>query len=185
MPVTRRNFLKLSGATAAGAFLGGTSFLTGCKPTDKLKGARETTTICPYCGVGCSLIVSAKDGNIINIEGDPDHPINRGSLCAKGASIYQLANNPYKRRLDKVQYRKPGGTEFEEITWDQAFKMISERIKDVRDKTFVEKVNNLPVNRTAGLVALGGAALDSEECYAWSKFARLMGITNLEHQARI
>ena len=185
MPVTRRNFLKLSGATAAGAFLGGTSFLTGCKPTDKLKGARETTTICPYCGVGCSLIVSAKDGNIINIEGDPDHPINRGSLCAKGASIYQLANNPYTRRLDKVQYRKPGGTEFEEITWDQAFKMISERIKDVRDKTFIEKVNNNPVNRTAGLVGLGGAALDSEECYAWSKFARLMGITNLEHQARI
>ena len=80
MPVTRRNFLKLSGATAAGAFLGGTSFLTGCKPTDKLKGAKETTTICPYCGVGCSLIVSARDGKVITIEGDPDHPINRGSL---------------------------------------------------------------------------------------------------------
>lgn len=185
MPVTRRNFLQLSGATAAGAFLGGTSFLTGCKPYEKLKGAKETTTICPYCGVGCSLIVSARDGKIINIEGDPDHPINRGSLCSKGASIYQLAANPYKRRLDKVQYRKPGGSEFEEITWDQAFKMISERIKNVRDKTFIEKVKNQPVNRTAGLVGLGGAALDNEECYAWSKFARLMGITNIEHQARI
>jgi len=186
MPVTRRNFLKLSGATAAGAFLGGTSFLTGCKSSpDKLKGTTESTSICPYCGVGCGLIVSARGGKIVNIEGDPEHPINKGSLCAKGAALYQIASNPIKRRLDKVQYRKPGGTEWEELSWEKAFEMMAERIKDARDKTFVEKENNVTVNRTAGIAGLGGAALDNEECYVWSKFARLMGITYLEHQARI
>ena len=187
MPVTRRNFLKLSGTTAAGAFLGGTSFLTGCKPApDKLKGARESTTICPYCGVGCGLVVSARGGKIINMEGDPDHPINRGTLCSKGNAIYQIAQNPIKRRLDKVQYRKPGGTEWEEISWDEAIKKMARRIKDTRDNTFVEKEpGGYTVNRAAGLVGLGGAALDNEECYVWSKFARTIGISYLEHQARI
>jgi formate dehydrogenase major subunit len=188
MPVTRRNFLKLSGATAAGAFLGGTSFLTGCGSTsvDKLKGAKESTTICPYCGVGCGLIVSTRGGKIINIEGDPDHPINQGSLCAKGNAIYQIAINPIKRRLDKVQYRRPGGDKWEEISWDQAIKMIARRVKDTRDKTFIEKDNNgVTVNRASGLFSLGGAALDNEECYLVSKFARLLGITYLEHQARL
>ncbi len=186
MPVTRRNFLKLSGATAAGAFLGGASFLTGCKQVpDKLRGATESTTICPYCGVGCGLIVSARDGKVINIEGDPDHPINRGSLCSKGSALYQIAVNPIKKRLDKVQYRKPGGTKWEELSWDKAMKMISERVKDVRDETFIEKEGKFTVNRAQGLVGLGGAALDNEECYAWSKFARIMGISYLEHQARI
>jgi len=186
MPVTRRNFLKLSGTTAAGAFLGGTTFLTGCKTAPKkLKGATESTTICPYCGVGCGLVVSARNGKIINMEGDPDHPINRGTLCSKGNAIYQVAQNPIKRRLDKVQYRKSGGTEWEEISWDVAIKKMARSIKDSRDKTFVEKEGAYTVNRAAGLVGLGGAALDNEECYAWTKFARTIGISYLEHQARI
>jgi len=186
MPVTRKDFLKLSGATAVGVFLGGTSFLTGCKSfTDKLKGTKETTTICPYCGVGCGLVVSARDGKVVNIEGDPNHPINRGSLCSKGVSLYQVGRNPINKRLDRVRYRRPGGTEWEEITWEKAFEMMAERIKDARDKTFVAKENNITANRTAGIIGLGGAALDNEECYVWSKFARLMGITYLEHQARI
>ena len=186
MPVTRRNFLKLSGSTAAGAFFGGTAFLTGCKSApDKLRGAKETTTICPYCGVGCGLVVAARDGKIINMEGDPDHPINRGTLCSKGNAIYQVAQNPIKRRLDKVRYRRPGGTEWEELSWEKAVKMIARRVKDTRDKTFVEKEGAYTVNRTQGLVGMGGAALDNEECYAWSKFARIMGISYLEHQARI
>lgn len=186
MPITRRDFLKLSGVTAAGAFFGGIPFLTGCKKTpDKLKGAKESTTICPFCGVGCGMIVSARDGKVINIEGDPDHPINKGSLCSKGSALQQVAVNPLQRRLTQVQYRKPGGTEWEVISWDKAIKMIGKRIKDVRDKTFVEKEGNYIVNRAAGLVGLGGAALDSEECYAFSKFARILGVSYLEHQARI
>jgi anaerobic selenocysteine-containing dehydrogenase len=186
MPVTRRDFLKLSGATTAGAFLGGVSFVSGCSSSvNKLAGAKETTTICPYCGVGCGLIVSARGGKIINIEGDPDHPINKGALCSKGSSIYQIAENPNKRRLTTVQYRKPYSDTWEELTWPQAISMMARRFKDSRDKTFVEKENGITVNRTNGIAGLGGAALDTEECYAWSKFARVMGITYLEHQARI
>ncbi len=185
MPISRRDFLKLSGTTAAGAFLGGVSFLTGCSKTDKLRGTKESTTICPYCGVGCGLIVSARDGKIVNIEGDPDHPINLGTLCSKGNALYQVAVNPLKKRLDKVQYRKPGSAEWETISWEQAFKLMAKRIKDTRDDTFVEKEGGYTVNRASGLVGLGGAALDNEECYVWSKFARIMGISYLEHQARI
>ncbi len=187
MPVTRRNFLKLSGATAAGAFLGGTSFLTQCSTpsVNKLKGSKESTTICPYCGVGCGLIVSNRDGKVINIEGDPDHPINQGALCSKGNALYQIATNPIKQRLDRVQYRKAGGDKWEEISWDQAVKMIARKVKDTRDKTFIENENGITVNRAAGLFNLGGAALDNEECYAVSKFARLLGVSYLEHQARL
>jgi formate dehydrogenase major subunit len=88
MPITRRDFLKLSGVTTAGAFLGGVSFLSGCKKTpDKLRGTTESSTVCPYCGVGCGLIVSTRNGRVVNIEGDPDHPINRGSLCSRGAQF--------------------------------------------------------------------------------------------------
>ncbi len=186
MPVTRRDFLKLSGFTTAGAFLGGSAFLTGCKiRPDKLSGTRERTTICPYCGVGCGLIVSTRNGRVVNIEGDPDHPINKGSLCSKGSALHQVAVNPLDRRLTKVQYRRPGGTEWEELTWDRAMEMIAERVKKTRDGSFITRKNNVTVNRTPAIVALGGAALDNEECYLWSKLARILGITYLEHQARI
>jgi len=185
MPVTRRNFLKLSGTTAAGAFFGGTAFLTGCKSTDKLQGTKESTTICPYCGVGCGLVVSARKGKIVNIEGDPDHPINRGTLCSKGNAIYQIAVNPIQRRLDKVQYRRPGGTQWEELSWDKAVKMIARKVKDTRDATFREKDGDVTVNRAEGLFSLCGAALENEEAYIVSKFGRILGINYLEHQARI
>ncbi len=184
MSVTRRDFIKLSSVTAAGSFFGGVTFLTGCKGApDKLKGTKISTTICPYCGVGCGLIVSTRGGKVVNVEGDPDHPINRGSLCSKGAALYQIAVN--ERRLTKVRYRKPYATQWEEISWNQAIGMIARRIKDTRDATFVEKENGVTVNKSMGLAGLGGAALDNEECYIWSKFARMLGITYLEHQARI
>lgn len=170
--------------TTTAALLGGTATLTGCKSgPEKLKGAKESTTICPYCGVGCGLIVSTRDGKIINIEGDPDHPINQGSLCSKGSALYQVAVN--KRRLEKVLYRKPYGTDWEEISWEDAIKKIARKVKDTRDKTFQAKDGKVTVNRANGLACLGGAALDNEECYALSKMARLLGITYLEHQARI
>jgi anaerobic selenocysteine-containing dehydrogenase len=186
MSITRRDFLKLSGFTTAGAFLGGATFLSGCKSRpDKLSGTTESTTICPYCGVGCGLIVSTRNGRVVNIEGDPDHPINKGSLCSKGSALHQVAVNPIGKRLTKVQYRKPGGTEWEEITWDRAMDMIAERVKKTRDQTFVAQENGVIVNRTPGIVGLGGAALDNEECYLWSKLARILGVSYLEHQARI
>jgi len=185
MPVTRRDFLKLSGFTTAGAFLGGATFITGCKGRpDKLSGTRESSTICPYCGVGCGLLVSTRNGRIVNIEGDPDHPINKGSLCSKGSALHQVAVNPIGRRLDKVRYRRPGGTEWEEITWDRAIDMIAERVKTARDRTFVAQENGVTVNRTEGLVGLGGAALDNEECWLYQKFLRALGLVYIEHQAR-
>jgi len=186
MTVTRREFIKLSGLTTAGAFIGGTSLITGCKPVpDKLRRAQESTTICPYCGVGCGLIVSTRNGKIINVEGDTDHPINKGTLCSKGNALFQVAVNPLDRRLKQVKYRKPGATEWEELSWDRAIKMIAQRVKETRDRTFIEKENAYTVNRASGLVGLGGAALDNEECYMWSKLARILGISYLEHQARI
>ena len=186
MTLNRKDFLKLSGSTLAGAFLGGTTFLTGCKPiSSKLKGTKTATTICPYCGVGCGIIVSSRNGRVVNVEGDPDHPINLGTLCPKGNALYQVAVNPIKRRLDKVLYRKPFGNKWEEISWDKAVSMITRRIKETRDKTFIESENGVTVNRTAGLFSLGGAALDNEECYIVSKFSRILGISYLEHQARL
>jgi len=178
--------MKLTGATAAGAFFGGSTFLTGCRSyPDKLRGARESTTICPYCGVGCGLIVSSRDGKVINVEGDPDHPINLGTLCPKGNAIYQIARNPIKRRLDRVLYRKPMSDTWEEISWEKAIAMIARKVKDTRDATFIDNENGVTVNRSGGLFSLGGAALDNEECYVVSKFARLLGISYLEHQARL
>ncbi len=145
---------------------------------------KESTTICPYCGVGCGMIVSVRDGKVINIEGDPDHPINLGSLCSKGAALYQVANN--ELRLSKVKYRAPGANSWEEKSWDWTIERIAEKIKGTRDATFqLKDKDGLTINRTEGIACLGGAALDNEECYSYSKFARSLGVVYLEHQARI
>ena len=185
MNVTRKNFLKLSGLTTAGAFFGGVAFLNGCKATDyKLKNTNETTTICPYCSVGCGLIVSERDGKIINIEGDPEHPINQGSLCSKGSALYQVSS-VNDRRLTNVLHRAPFSKDWKEITWEEAIKKIAKKIKKTRDKTFIEKEGRYIVNRTEGLVVLGGAALNNEECYAWAKMARILGVSYLENHSRL
>jgi formate dehydrogenase major subunit len=183
MKVSRRFFL---GTVGAAPFLG----LVPAKAEDekesaprKIQHAKETTTICPYCGVGCGQIVHTRDGAIVNIEGDPDHPINEGALCSKGASIYQLNHND--RRLTKVLHRKPGADSWEEMSWDDAMRRIIELTKRTRDETWVAKDGAATVNRTDGIACLGGAALDTEECYLLSKAMRAMGVAWLEHQARI
>ncbi|MDY6933893.1 MAG: formate dehydrogenase-N subunit alpha [Spirochaetota bacterium] len=182
MDVTRRKFLKLSGMTISGTFLGGVPFLNSCKTKPhKLKRTIEVTTICPYCSVGCGLVVAVRDGVVVNIEGDPDHPINRGSLCAKGIALYQ-ATTLNDMRPKGVLYRAPYSTRWREISWDAAIKKIANRIKRTRDKTFLEKEDNFIVNRTAGITGFSGTALTNEECYAWTKFARILGITYLENQ---
>jgi formate dehydrogenase major subunit len=189
MELTRRTFLKLSGATTAGAILGGLG-VNMLRPNEayaqdlKIKYAKETTTICPYCGVGCGLIVHAKDGKVVNTEGDPDHPINQGSLCSKGAAIAQIADNA--RRLTTVHYRAPHSDKWEEKSWDWALTQIAKRIKETRDKYWITKQKDgKVVNRIEAIAALGGAALDNEECFAYAKMARTLGIVYLEHQARI
>jgi formate dehydrogenase major subunit len=185
MDVSRRGFLKISGAALMASGIG-----INLRPVSayaeplKIRYAKETTTICPYCAVGCGIIVSARDGKVINTEGDPDHPINRGTLCSKGGSIYQLSVN--KNRMDKVLYRAPYETDWKEVTWEWAVDKIAKNIKNSRDESFTfRNEKGQTVNRTNGIASVGSAAMDNEECFLYQKFLRGLGLVYIEHQARI
>jgi formate dehydrogenase major subunit len=193
MDLSRRDFLRLSGLTTGGMLLprematvkSGTTRLRLRKPIG------ESPTICPFCAVGCGAIVAADASGktVINIEGDPDHPINQGSLCSKGMALAQLNTvdgevNP--RRLQKVRYRAPGSSNWEERDWDWAFAEIAKRIKDTRDNFLIENDGDgRTVNRLEAIASLGGAALDNEECSLIVKAMRSLGLVYIEHQARI
>ena len=180
---TRRQFLK--GLTTGTVAIGALS-QSGCAPAIpplKTRGATATTTVCPFCGVGCGQVVSTRSGKVINIEGDPTHPISEGTLCSKGASGIQVVNN--SRRLQKVLYRKPHGMAWEEKTWDWAFERIAARVKETRDKTFKTAIDGRVVNRTEAIACLGGSALDNEEAYLLVKLMRALGLVYVEHQARL
>jgi formate dehydrogenase major subunit len=191
MKLTRRTFLKVTGATAAGIAAGQLGFdLSPIKAhaatlRKNLKDAKEGTTICCYCAVGCGALVHSTNGKVINIEGDPDHPINEGALCSKGAALIQLsADNP--KRLQKPMYRAPYATEWKEVSWDWALDEIAGRIKKSRDASFITKnAKGQIVNRTDGIASVGSAAMDNEECYLYQKFLRSVGLVYIEHQARI
>jgi formate dehydrogenase major subunit len=195
MDVTRRQFLVISGAVGAGLALSSLgidmgptkAFADELKKIDKMKTAKQSTSICPYCAVGCGLVCSTdkKSGMVINIEGDPDHPINEGSLCAKGAAVFQTtANNP--NRMKKVLYRAPGSDKWEEKSWDWALTEIAKRVKVTRDKYFIEKnAKGQVVNRVEAIAHVGSAALDNEECWPLQAMMRALGLVWIEHQARI
>jgi formate dehydrogenase major subunit len=185
MDVSRRGFLKISGAVLTSTGIG-----INLKPVSayaqplKVKYAKETTTVCPYCSVGCSIIVSTRNGKVVNTEGDPDSPINKGSLCSKGGSIYQMAVN--ENRLDKPLYRAPFTGEWKEVDWEWALDKIAENVKKSRDASF--KVTNdkgETINRTEGIASVGSAAMDLEECFTYQKFLRGLGLVYIEHQVRI
>jgi formate dehydrogenase major subunit len=185
MDLSRRQFLKLGGVTstllAAGAY---PVSALAAPPRSKLKWTQETASICPYCAVGCGMIVGTANGKVVNIEGDPDHPINGGALCSKGSSMRQVADNP--ERLTKPLYRAPGSDHWEEKEWGWTLDQIAQRIKSTRDANWIEKdKEGKLVNRTEALAWLGGAALDNEECALSVKFARALGLVYIEHQARI
>jgi len=210
--VSRRDFLKISGATVGLSSLSLDPTPVNAEvPRLRIEKAKVTTTVCPYCSVGCSILVYAKDGKVIQTEGDPESPINEGTLCPKGASLWQMANNPL--RVLKPLYRAPGGTEWKEVEWDWALDQIARRVKDTREKTFratakstvkvgktadpewdesglypqVETTveREFAVNRTDGIAHVGSAALDNEECYLLQKVLRSWGLVWIEHQARI
>ena len=186
MKTSRRQFLAGAGAGLASsvALFGLTPPATAAPPLKlKTAKAKESTTICPFCGVGCGQIASVVDGKLINIEGDPEHPINEGALCSKGAAVSQLSNND--RRLSKVLYRAPRSDKWEEKSWEWAVETIADRVKVTRDKSFVAKDGDKLVNRTDAIACLDSAALDNKECYLLSKAMRALGIVYLEHQARI
>jgi formate dehydrogenase major subunit len=191
MELSRRDFLKASGAGVGGIFLlgalsDGVALASPIKRIPLKKRHNETPTICPYDASGCGFLVDASpDGKVLNIEGDPDHPINRGAACAKGASMRQLsADNPW--RLAKPLYRAPGATNWVEKEWDWILDTIARKIKDTRDASFITKdKEGKVVNRTESIACLGGSALDNEECYLLVKLARSLGLVYIEHHARI
>lgn len=198
MKIKRRDFIKYSLISSAGILAGCGKKVTPSfedippigpyEDTRDIKYGTETPTICCFCGVGCGAIVTTNDAKgypkVVNVEGDPEHPINEGRLCSKGAALYQIANN--ERRLRKVLYRQPGASEWQEVTWDWAIQKIAERIKTTRDANFITTDSDgRTVNRLESMAAIGGAANDSEECYLYSKLMRALGIVYLEHQARL
>jgi len=189
MKLNRRDFLKLSSAGAGGLALGlGLPAVRalaqeGVAPYSLHKKVKEAYSICPYCAVGCGLILATQNGRVINCEGDPEHPINLGRLDPKSVSTPQLVNNP--KRLTKPLYRAPGSDKWEEKSWDWTIGEIARRIQKTRDATWVDKVGEVPVNRTEGIAWLGGAANNNEDCYLAAKFMRALGVVYLEHQARI
>ena len=184
-PPTRRQFIAR--LTTGAAVVGGGTITPAeagpAIPPPKTAGATTTTTVCPFCGVGCGQVVASRGGRVVNIEGDPAHPVSEGTLCSKGAAGIQVVNNP--RRLQKVLYRAPGGTAWEEKTWDWALPRIAARVKETRDKTFQTSAGGRVVNRTEAIACLGGSALDNEEAYLLVKLMRALGLVYVEHQARL
>jgi formate dehydrogenase major subunit len=193
--VTRRQFLQ--GAVGGGGALGLATF--GFDATAaaqevrelKIQNATETRTVCPYCAVGCSMIgytIGGEAANtqpvLIHIEGDPDSPVNGGTLCPKGASTLQLALN--RQRVEHPMYRRPGGSEWERISWDDALERMTRWVKDARDDNFTERDDDgNTVNRQTGFAFLGGATISNEEGYFTAKLMRALGTVYLEQQARV
>lgn len=201
MELSRRGLFKAGGAAlAAGAAFGLTSkspaLAASTDPAEwKLVGTEERTNICCYCAGGCGSLCSSRNGELINLEGDPDHPINEGGLCPKGATMFQLRNivdpvtgevvkNP--ERVSKPMVRRPGSSEWEDISWEDAIAEIARHVKDTRDETFVEtNGDGLTVNYTPGIASLGGSQENSEEEYLILKAMRGLGIVAIDNQARV
>src|SRR5213594_3642543 len=193
--ITRRDFLKLGAAGAAGLAIPianplGFDLAAAKKRAFEMRiaGAKEVHSICPYCAVGCALIAYTKEvggkTQLLQIEGDPDSPVNEGRLCPKGATAMQLATSA--RRVEKPLYRAPNSTKWEEKSWDFMLDKIAQNIKASRDNTFVaQDTSGNVVNRTEGIAFAGGAAFSSEEGYLSTKLMRGLGLVHLEQQARV
>ncbi|OPY92332.1 MAG: Formate dehydrogenase subunit alpha precursor [Syntrophaceae bacterium PtaU1.Bin231] len=195
MEITRRGFLTLSGTIGSGIALSTLGLdLSPLKAhaaditkMDRLRAARQVTSVCCYCSVGCGVVCSVdrNTGKVFNLEGDGDHPINEGSLCAKGAGLFDLTE-ANKYRLQKVLYRGPGGTDWEEKSWDWALPRIARLVKDARDKGFVKRnAKGELVNRAETIAHLGSSNVDNEECWLMTAKARALGMVYIDHQARV
>jgi len=191
MKITRRDFLKFTGLSAVSLALASmgvdfTKEVYAQARASKISMAKESLTICPYCLVGCGIIchTSLVTKKVINTEGDPEHPINQGALCAKGAALFQLVNNT--DRITSPLYRAPYSDKWEKVTWNWALERIAKRVKETRDKFFIQKdkKGNI-VNRVEAIAHIGSAALDNEECYLIQQMMRGLGLVYIEHQARI
>lgn len=211
MKVSRRNFLWIAGAAVTGTL----AAKLGCAPQEdpveptpddpdeeivvdseelRVQYADTVITVCSYCGVGCGVLCYVEDGKMVAVEGDPDHPISEGALCSKGAALF---NKYYEydekgnavvspQRMQKVLYRAPKATEWEEKDWDWAIQEIAKRVKATRDDTFKEtNAAGQTVNRSEALAWIGSAKCNNEENYLFRKFVASMGIVNNDHCARL
>jgi formate dehydrogenase major subunit len=150
----------------------------------RIEGVKVTESVCPYCAVGCGQVVYTKGGKLLDIEGNPNSPINQGTLCPKGSASRQLVQSP--GRLTQVKYRRPGGTEWESLPLEQAMDMIAERVIAARENGWQDtNREGWRVDRTLGFAHLGGATLDNEENYLIKKAFSAMGAVQIENQARI
>jgi formate dehydrogenase major subunit len=193
MEASRRDFLKLTAVGGAAAAVFGFDLQPAYAELRVLKIARanETRSTCPYCAVGCGTIIytigdRAKNvtPQVVHVDGDPDHPTNRGTLCPKGASLEQDILND--RRLLKPQVRRPGGTDWEDISWDEALTEIAQRIKKTRDETFLQNdAKGNTVNRLESLAWIGGCTDTNEFNFLVVKAMRALGVVHMENQARV
>jgi formate dehydrogenase major subunit len=193
MDISRLAFMQsaVAGGAALSAFGFDVTPLYAQAKTLKIAHTSETRSTCPYCSVSCGVIIhtlgdKAKNAvpQVVHVEGDPDHPINRGTLCPKGASLEQEIQNP--RRLTRPQVRRPGSDHWEDIAWDQALDEISRHVKTTRDATFVEKdARGRTVNRCEGIAFTGGCTDTNEFNYLVVKTMRSLGVCYLENQARV
>ncbi len=199
MSMTRRGFFKASALAFAGSMafeLSNRSDAFAMDASDewKLVNTEEYTSICCYCSGGCGTLCSVRNGELINVEGDPDHVINEGCLCPKGAALFQLRNvvdpatgniihNP--NRITTPLVRRPGALEWEETSWDAAVAEIAAHVKKTRDTTFIEREDGLTVNYTPAIASMGGSQQNSEEEYLILKMMRSLGIVAIDNQARV
>jgi len=193
MAISRRAFLErsIAGGVAISAFGFDVAPVYAQAKTLKISRTTETRSTCPYCSVSCGVIIhtlgdKAKNvvPQVVHVEGDPDHPINRGTLCPKGASLEQDILN--ERRLLKPQVRRPGSDHWEDIAWDQAIDEIGRWVKTTRDATFVDKdARGRTVNRCEGIAFTGGCTDTNEFNYLAVKSMRSLGVCYLENQARV
>jgi formate dehydrogenase major subunit len=191
MELSRRELLRLSVAGGAGTALGGL-IASGVDLAPavaraqqlRIKDAKVTPSVCPFCAVGCATLIHTVNGQIVNIEGDPRSPHNEGTLCPKGAATFQLHINP--NRPTKVLHRAPGAAEWEVWDLERAMDRVAELVKKTRDETFIEQLSNgKRVNATTSIFSLGGATLDIEWNHLHQKLMRGLGIVAIENQARI
>jgi formate dehydrogenase major subunit len=195
MPVSRRQFLKLTASGIGGTGLVALGFsaerVLADVRTFKLARTSETRNTCPYCSVGCGVILYALGdraknarSEIIHIEGDPDHPVNRGTLCPKGASLLDFVHSPHRLRFP--EYRAPGSDHWERVTWDWALDRIARLMKDDRDQNFVAKnAAGVTVNRWATTGLLAASASANETGYLTHKVWRALGGAAIDNQARV
>jgi formate dehydrogenase major subunit len=193
--LTRREFLKRGAAGAGVLYVSSLGFdvsvakASTIKQRLRIEGATVSHSVCPYCAVGCSLLAytrKQRDGSVelLQIEGDPDSPINEGTLCPKGATSMELAVS--RRRIPSPLHRLPGASDFRPVSWDFALDQIARHIKASRDRTFVTKdEDGNIVNRCEGIAFAGGAAFSNEEGYLTTKLMRSLGLVYLEQQARV